>query len=166
MELKLYAHESEGAEVAAEPRSRAKAITVVSILFFVIGTIGVLVSIALIALGALLPSLLTEIPPPENQTASHLPAPVPINYSLTPISPAIFGQLVMVLGLLLMILSALYIVAGYWLWKSLRRGGVLGIVLCAISMIFSFFLGPLAIIGVVVSIVLIVLISIKWETLR
>ncbi|MFQ6134263.1 MAG: hypothetical protein ACE5KU_00415 [Nitrososphaerales archaeon] len=71
---------------------------------------------------------------------------------------------IIVSSLLLVAVSPLEIVAGYWLWKSLKKGGKLGIILLPIEMVFG--------IGFVDSMILVIgplkaiLIGVGWKTLR
>ena len=54
--------------------------------------------------------------------------------------------------------------AGYWLWKSLRRGGKLGIALLPVNLFFGFGFG--APVLLVVPPLRIALVALGWKTLR
>ncbi len=71
---------------------------------------------------------------------------------------------VLVFGLIFLSAAVLSTVAGYWLWKSLRKGGqvgtvaALGIIVCSIGFVLPAWL-------VIVPITL-VLLALGWKTLR
>jgi len=65
----------------------------------------------------------------------------------------------------------LCIVAGYWLWRGLRKGGVLGIIICILDIIMSIpfsaipVFGAIGVISILIDIVLVILIAIGWSGL-
>lgn len=68
------------------------------------------------------------------------------------------------LASLALIAVGLQVVAGYWLWKSLKKGGVLGIILLVIGLVFTATLGAP---GLLVSgLPGAILIAVGWDPLR
>ena len=134
---------------------RATVITVASVLFYVFGALGIVGSILLMEVGERLSSMLARLPPESRALLE-----------MTGFSPS----LLFYLGLASAVLSALYIVAGRYLWLSLKRGGVLGIAVCVVSMALSIPLTPLGVastlIGIIIDVALIALIAVGWNTLK
>jgi len=133
---------------------RATVITVASILFFVFGALGIASSILLISLGTLL---------------SSLPGTHPL-WSMVRGWLSLSASILIIIGLVSLLTSVLDIVAGYWLWRSLKVGGVLGIISCALGIFLSMPFVALDVvstsIGIIINIALIVLIAVGWNTLK
>lgn len=124
---------------------RSTSITVAAILFFIFGILEVVGSLPVMTAGGFV---------------SYLPF------------FGFLGGLLALLGFIVMIVGILDIVAGYWLWGSLRKGGVLGIILAILGILTSipFLLIPgwfaLSVITLIINIVLIILIAVGWDTLH
>jgi len=134
---------------------RATVITVASVLFYVLGALGIVGSMLVILFGALLSSLPSLLPTIPSQLRAFILFP---------------AWLFIAFGLAALILSALDVVAGYWLWLSLKKGGILGIALCVASMALSIPFASLDVVStsidIVIDIALIVLIAVGWNTLK
>jgi hypothetical protein len=137
--------------VAPPPRERPTSITVASILFYIFGILSIVGSLIAIGVGA-----------------------VGAAFGGMPIfGPAISlaGAIILILGLVSLIISVLCIVAGYWLWRGLRKGGVLGIIICILDIIMSIpfsaipVFGAIGIVSILIDIVLVILIAIGWSGL-
>ena len=127
-------------------KKRSATITVAAILFFIIGIIDVVGSLLTIAGGGLVSS-------------------IPIL--------GFFSGVLIFLGFIILIFGVLEIVAGHWLWHSLRKGGTLGIILAILGVLAStiliLFVPPMAsieAIDVIINVVLIILIAVGWNTLH
>jgi hypothetical protein len=71
---------------------------------------------------------------------------------------------VILLTLLFIAMNLLYILAGYWLWKSNRKGGILAICLLGFSAVFWWGFGlP---IPPIVGLLLACLLALGWKSLR
>lgn len=70
---------------------------------------------------------------------------------------------VIILAIIFAVMNLLFILAGYWLWKSKRKGGILTIILLGLSAIFwwGFSLPFPPIVGVLLA----VLLSAGWKSL-
>ncbi len=68
------------------------------------------------------------------------------------------------LALLFYAINLVFIVAGYWLWKSYRKGGILGISLLALSVVFwwGFALPLFPVVGLLIA----ALLAAGWKSLR
>ncbi len=153
---KIFGREAERAEKYVRPAS----ITVAAILFFIFGALGIISGLVFSAFAGSAASFTS----------------VPFIGPLTGVTAA--G--ILLIGLVILVFGILYLVAGNWLWDGLRRGGILGIALSIISILVSlpllFVLGPLALflgplvalagLSIVIDILLIVLITVGWSSLR
>jgi hypothetical protein len=86
---------------------------------------------------------------------------------------ALASAVVIGASFLFLIVSAMYVLAGNWLWKSLKKGGVLGIILSIIGIIISIVTlpipvigGPSSIIGIIIDILMLILLAVGWRELR
>ena len=126
-----------------EESPRSGAIAVAATLFFIIGIIDVIGSLLMITAGGLISS-------------------IPIF--------GLFSAIPLALGFILIMIGIFNIVAGYWLWHSLRKGGVLGMILAILGILVStallFVFGPVAAVDIIIYIVLVILIAAGWSTLR
>jgi hypothetical protein len=68
------------------------------------------------------------------------------------------------LALFFIVINLLYILAGYWLWKSHRKGGILAISLLALSAVFWW--GFSLPIPPIVGLLLAGLLAVGWKSLR
>jgi hypothetical protein len=108
-----------GATKVEAPRAaptRGPAITVAAILFYFFGILGVIGGLFVIVGGALIGNILGGIP------------------LIGGFGGLVAGVLI-VIGFVTLIISALEVLAGEWLWKSLKKGGALGIILLIFSIL-------------------------------
>jgi len=125
---------------------RPASITVASILFYIFGILGIIGSLILLGGGSILYG-------------------VPYVGWLT-------GGVFIAFGIIGLIISILDILAGYWLWHSLRKGGIIGIIVCVLSIIVSIpellipSMAALTGVSILIDIVLIILIGIGWKSLK
>ncbi|MEM1510448.1 MAG: hypothetical protein QW096_11350 [Thermofilaceae archaeon] len=129
------------------------AITITSLLFYIIGTLGIIVSIVsyyflYILIGGLIGSF-------------------PVVGALVEfVSQILVGVLAFMIAL-----SLLRILSGYYLWKSLRVGGILGIIVSIISLLIGLIIFILLytyvnLLIIIINLVIIALIAIGWKELR
>jgi len=123
-------------------KERTGVITAASILFIIFGILGLLGSLVIIGLGA----LATEIP----------------------LFGGFIGGIIILIGMVGLILAILDIIAGGLLWSNKKSGGILGLILSIIGLIFGLLTTSIGfgIINVVLSLILIVLIAVGWNTLQ
>ena len=131
---------------------RAGVITAAAVLLIISGIFGIAAGITLIVAGAFPASF----------------AGIPIIGDISLISPWVLGGL----GAIYLGLGILTLPAFYLLWRNRRSGGIMAIVLAAIS-IAAFAITPFfpvlwygGIIGVVLAVIVIILIPIRWNSLR
>jgi len=74
----------------------------------------------------------------------------------------LLGGMVAILGLVLVV-GILDFLAGYWLWKNLKKGGILGLILAGLAVITSAASGNM--IGLLLDLFIIVLIAVGWKNL-
>ncbi|MEM2292506.1 MAG: hypothetical protein QXR45_15115 [Candidatus Bathyarchaeia archaeon] len=129
------------------------AITITSLLFYIIGTLGIIVSIVsyyflYILIGGLIGSF-------------------PVVGALVEfVSQILVGVLAFMIAL-----SLLRILSGYYLWKSLRVGGILVIIVSIISILIGLIIFILLytyvnLLIIIINLVIIALIAIGWKELR
>ncbi len=129
-------------QMMAEEFVRPTSIIVAAILFYILGALGIIWSVGIMASGSVASLLI----------GAQLVSPL-------------------IIGLIGLVLSMLYLIAGYWLWNGLREGGILGVVLSVISVSFSIpllaapFLAAVTAVLMVVGVVLIMLIAMSWNYL-
>jgi len=132
------------------PEARPLSITLAAILYYIFGALGILGGLGVMAIGGL----------------------VGVSGGWIPFIGGLIGVIAgagIFLGFIILVVGALDVVAGSWLMKSLRKGGILGITLSIIDIVFSaatIFILPFAIIGILIDIVLVILIAVGWNTLR
>ena len=125
---------------------RPASITIASILFYIFGILGIIGSLAILGGGSVI-------------------------YSV-PYVGWLAGGVLVAIGIIGFILYLLYLLAGYWLWHSQRKGGIVGIIvsvldiLISIPMILIHAFTVLTGISVLIDIVLIVLIAVGWSSLK
>ena len=125
---------------------RPASITIASILFYIFGILGIIGSLAILGGGAVI-------------------------YSV-PYMGWLAGGVLVAIGIIGFILYLLYLLAGYWLWHSQRKGGIVGIIasvldiLTSIPMILIPAFAVLTGISVLLDIILIVLIAFGWSSLK
>ena len=137
---------------------RSTAITVAFIIFYIIGILGIIGGIGIIVLGILIGAL---------SGISDLLAGSPIGF-LGVISAAVTGW-----GVLFLVVSSLYILAGAWLRRSLKRGGLMGIAILITSIVAAIVAlpvpvigGPLSAVSVGVDTLILILIAAGWRSLH
>ena len=142
---KLFEHPPHYVPRMQLEKKRSASITIAAILFFIIGILDVIGSLLMIAGGGSVSS-------------------IPIF--------GFFSGVLMFLGFIILIFGVLEIVAGHWLWHSLRKGGTLGIILAVLGVLASTILillvPPIAsieAIDIIINVVLIILIAVGWNTL-
>jgi len=138
-----------------EASSRAASITVASILLYIFGAWGIISSLFLIIFGGIFGGIGDILYPYYTQN-------VDINIIKGII--ALIAGISISLGIIYLISSILEIVAGYWLWRSLKNGGILGIIVSVLNILIGILL--LFILSIVIHILIIVLIAIGWNTLK
>ena len=74
----------------------------------------------------------------------------------------LLGEMVAILGLVLVV-GVLDFLAGYWLWKNLKKGGILGLILAGLAVITS--AASENMIGLLLDLFIIVLIAVGWKNL-
>ena len=75
---------------------------------------------------------------------------------------SLLGEMVAILGLVLVV-GILDFLAGYWLWKNLKKGGILGLILAGLAVITS--AASENMIGLLLDLFIIVLIAVGWKNL-
>lgn len=139
--------------------TRATATTVASIIFFILGIVGVGMSVFLMLVissimsGAIIPEFLDSIP--------------------------FLGALIQpdltwfTLSFLLLLISVIHFIAGNWLWQSLRRGGIIGLTLTSfnvaisiISLLLTPAIAPMAYVMIMINGLLLLLVLIGWNSLH
>jgi len=125
---------------------RPASITIASILFYIFGILGIIGSLAILGGGSIIFSV--------------------------PYVGWLAGDVLVAIGIIGFIIYLLYLLAGYWLWHSQRKGGIVGIIvsvldiLISIPMILIHAFTVLTGISVLIDIVLIVLIAVGWSSLK
>ena len=136
-----------GVTIVSHRRSRA--ITVAAILYCWFG-LAFLVSSLLIVIYAL--------------RNGSLPVVFGINMLAGPFSERLGLDVALAATVSWGIVNVLEMLAGYWLWKSRKRGGVLGLVLFPVGMIF--WIGYALPVMVVIGPLRVLLLAWGWKTLR
>ena len=125
---------------------RPASITIASILFYIFGILGIIGSLAILGGGSIIFSV--------------------------PYVGWLASDVLVAIGIIGFIIYLLYLLAGYWLWHSQRKGGIVGIIvsvldiLISIPMILIHAFTVLTGISVLIDIVLIVLIAVGWSSLK
>ncbi len=134
----------------ADPRSKRRvAISVASLIFFFTGVAG----LSAIALNLL--SILNE---------GVIPAVFGMNVMGGSVLESIGYLTWIMLGILLLTVSSLEIIVGTWLWESLRKGGILGLIIIPIDLFLSvIFVLP---IWLILHLFKVILMAVGWRTLR
>jgi len=144
-----------------EAAPRAASITIASIFLYIFGALGIIGSLFALAIGGAIGSISSSIAGFGIMSSKE---------TLTTLM--IVNAIIIFLGLLLLILSILEVVAGYWLWHSLKKGGILGLIICTLDILMSipFFFSPFfaqaAAIRAALNVLVITLIAIGWNTLK
>ena len=76
---------------------------------------------------------------------------------------SLLGGTVAILGLVILVVGVLDFLAGYWLWKNLKKGGILGLILAGLAVITSAASGNM--VGLLLNLFIIVLIATGWKNL-
>jgi hypothetical protein len=145
--------------VPAEAK-RPGVITAASIICGILGGLEFLAAVSLFVVAGFLPRIIREI-----ERIEDIKEIAPFVSSLAP-------GLLIGLGILALVFCALYIIACWHLWGSKRSGGIMAIVIAALSIIGSFipFWGihgfGLIVAFPVLEIAVIVLVAIGWSKLR
>ena len=125
-------------ETITSKPGRHIATTIAAILFIISGIFSIIGAIALLILGGI--------------------AGVAV-----PGMESLLGGTVAILGLVILVVGVLDFLAGYWLWKNLKKGGILGLILAGLAVITSAASGN--IIGLLLNLFVIALIAIGWKNL-
>ena len=125
-------------------KDRGAAITIATIIFYIFGVVEIVSGLSLLSL-------------------AHVASSI---YSYT----GVIARLNIVLGIGIVAIGIVDFLAGRWLWRTKRKGGILGSITAIISVILNAIFVPIApvssVFGIILSIVVIVLIAIGWKKLR
>ncbi len=124
-------------ETITSKPERHIATTIAAILFIIAGIFSIIGAIALLVLGSIAG---VKIP------------------SMELLLKEIIATLVLVLAI-----GIFDFLAGYWLWKNLKKGGILGLILAGLAVITSAASGNM--LGLLLDLFIIVLIAIGWKNL-
>lgn len=132
------------AETTQTRKNREPVITILSIIFYIFGVVEIATGLSLLSLASIASSIYFY--------TGHL---------------ALFT---MSLGIGIVIIGVVDFLAGRWLWRTQRRGGILGMITAAIGIALNtIFMSvePLpSIFGIILSAVVIALIAVGWKHLR
>jgi hypothetical protein len=139
--------------------SRSTTTTIASIAFFVMGIVGVSVSVFLMLV---ISSVMAQAISPD--FISSIP------FLSSVIEPNLTW---FTLSFLLLLISVIHFITGNWIWQSLKRGGILGLTLTSfniaisiIGLIITPVIAPLGYVLVMVNALLLLLIIIGWNSLH
>ncbi len=125
-------------------KDRGAALTILSILFYVFGVVEIVAGLSLLSL-------------------AHIASSI---FSYT----GVVAWVTITLGIIVVIIGVADFLAGRWLWRAKRKGGILGFITAIIALIVNgIFLTtePISsIFGIALSIAVIVLIAVSWKRLQ
>ncbi len=125
-------------------KDRRSALTILSILFYIFGVVEIVAGLSLLSL-------------------AHIASSI---FSYT----GVVAWVTMTLGIVVVIIGVADFLAGRWLWRAKRKGGILGFTTAIIALIVNgIFLTtePISsIFGIILSVVVIALIAIAWKRLQ
>lgn len=125
-------------------KDRGAALTILSILFYIFGVVEIVAGLSLLSLAHIASSIFFYT--------------------------GVLAWVTMTLGIVVVIIGVADFLAGRWLWRAKRKGGILGFITGIIALIVNaIFLDtePISsIFGIILSIVVIALIAIAWKRLQ
>jgi hypothetical protein len=125
-------------------RDRGPILTILSILFYIFGVVEIVAGLSLLSLGHIASSIFFYT--------------------------GVLAWVTIALGIVVVIIGVADFLAGRWLWRAKRKGGILGFITAIIALIVNaIFLStePVSsIFGIILSIVVIALIAIAWKRLQ
>jgi len=125
-------------------KDRGSVLTILSILFYIFGVVEIVAGLSLLSLAHIASSIFFYT--------------------------GVLAWVTITLGIVIVIIGVAEFLAGRWLWRAKRKGGILGFITATIALIMNAtFLTtePISsILGIALSVVVIALIAIAWKRLQ
>jgi hypothetical protein len=122
-------------------KNRGAVISILAILFYIFGVVEIVAGLSLLSLGHIASSIFFYT--------------------------GVLAWVTIILGIVIIVIGVADFLAGRWLWRAKRKGGILGFATAIIALIVNVIFLPTepisSIFGIILSIVVIALLAIAWK---